>query len=80
MVQSDYHLRLGVAPRMMADSQGLARWNGDATGPASFDRVVPGEYTVCTLPLAWNHDDRRMERVYRGDREALRVYCTPVRV
>ncbi|MDX2091373.1 MAG: carboxypeptidase regulatory-like domain-containing protein [Kofleriaceae bacterium] len=69
-----------VTARMMADSQGLARWNGDATGPASFDRVVPGEYTVCTLPLAWSHDDRRMERVYRGDREALRVYCTPVRV
>jgi uncharacterized GH25 family protein len=58
----------------------VASWEGDPNRPATFERIVPGDYTVCTMPLAWSpSDDKQMKRV-RRDRAAVKVYCTPVRV
>jgi len=69
-----------LSARLFVDNQGFASWEGDAR-PAVFERVVPGDYTVCTMPLAWSPSDQMaMLRVHRGDRNAVKVYCTPVRV
>lgn len=70
-----------LSARLFPESQGLARWEGDPSRPARFERVVPGDYTVCTIPLAWSPNDQKlMKRVHSGDRTSVRVYCAPVHV
>lgn len=70
-----------LSARLFPDSQGLARWEGSESQPAKFERIVPGDYTVCTIPLAWSPNDQKlMKRVHTGDRSSVRVYCAPARV
>lgn len=64
-----------LAPAM----QGRTFWRGDET-QAAFERLVPGDYTVCTVPLEGDpHDQGIMQRVH-GDRASVNVHCIPVRV
>lgn len=70
-----------VTTLMMSQGQGNARWLGKPDQPAAFERLVPGDYSVCAMPLAWSPDDQKqMKRVHYGDRESVKVYCTPIRV
>lgn len=70
-----------LSARLFPESQGLARWEGEPNRLATFERVVPGDYTVCTIPLAWSpNDQKQMKRVHSGDRTLIKVYCAPARV
>jgi uncharacterized GH25 family protein len=70
-----------VSVRIFPESQGIARWERDANKPAQFERLVPGDYTVCTMPLAWSpNDEKLMRRLQTRDRTSVKVYCAPVRV
>ena len=78
-VTFDNYAQLSV--RLFPESQGLARWEGDPNRPARFERLVSGDYTVCTIPLAWSPNDQKlMKRVHSGDRTLVKVYCAPARV
>ncbi|MEO6774821.1 MAG: carboxypeptidase regulatory-like domain-containing protein [Kofleriaceae bacterium] len=64
--------------QFVAGIHGRADWTGDAV--PTFERLVPGDYTVCVMPLAGNpHDPQLMRQVY-NDRASVKVYSTPVRV
>ncbi len=64
--------------QFVAGIHGRADWTGDAV--PTFERLVPGEYTVCVMPLAGSpHDKQIMQQVY-NDRASVKVYSTPVRV
>ena len=61
--------------------QGRADWEGAASRPTAFERLVPGDYTVCTIPLAWSPNDQtQMKRLHTADRTLFNVYCAPARV
>ncbi len=64
--------------QFVASIHGRADWTGDAV--PTFERLVPGEYTVCVMPLAGSpRDPQTMQQVHR-DRASMKVYSTPVRV
>ncbi len=64
-----------LAPAM----QGRTFWKGDASHPA-FERLVPGDFTVCTVPLEGDPHDQELMRRVHADRASVNVHCTPVRV
>jgi hypothetical protein len=70
-----------LSARLFPESQGLARWEGDPARPAKFERLVPGDYTVCAIPLAWSlNDQEQMKRVHHNNHTLFKVYYTPARV
>jgi uncharacterized GH25 family protein len=64
----------------LAEIQGRAEWAGDAGHPAAFERLLPGDYTVCTIPLAWSPNDHKQMQRLQSDRASMKVYCTPAHV
>jgi len=70
-----------LSARLFPELPGMAPWERDASRPATFDRLVPGDYTLCAIPLAGSPNDLQlMKRVREGDRAAVPVHCAPVRV
>lgn len=67
-----------LSSQLLNGVQGQADWEGAASRPAAFERVVPGDYTVCTIPLAWSPNDQvQMKRLHSADRTLFKVYCAP---
>jgi len=67
--------------RIFPESQGIVLWEREANTPAQFTSLAPGDYTVCTMPLAWNpNDEKLMSQLRTRSRESVKVYCAPVRV
>ncbi|HVZ19450.1 MAG TPA: hypothetical protein VG871_00230 [Vicinamibacterales bacterium] len=60
--------------------QGRVDREGDANRPAGFERLLPGDYTVCAMPLAGSAEDQTLMGRVQRNRAAVKVYCTPVRV
>jgi uncharacterized GH25 family protein len=70
-----------LSSQLLNGVQGRADWEGATSRPAAFERLVPGDYTVCTIPLAWSPSDQaQMNRLHSPDRTLFKVYCAPVRV
>ena len=46
----------------------------------TLERLVPGEYTVCVMPLAGSPRDQQIKQQVYSDRASMKVYSTPVRV
>ncbi|HEY6035447.1 MAG TPA: hypothetical protein VIV58_14340, partial [Kofleriaceae bacterium] len=68
-----------------AANHGWIDWARDDDAPGFqrqpvFQRLVPGDYTVCAVPYAGNPHDREVMMQLHRDRGAAAVYCTPVRV
>ncbi|HLL23755.1 MAG TPA: hypothetical protein VK427_16565 [Kofleriaceae bacterium] len=70
-----------LSSQLLNGVQGQADWDGRGSRPAAFERLVPGDYTVCTIPLAWSPEDQTlMKRLHTTDRTLFKVYCAPARV
>ncbi|MDB4953056.1 MAG: hypothetical protein JWO36_625 [Myxococcales bacterium] len=69
-----------LSARLFPEAQGFARWEGDPSRPARFEGIVPDDYTVCTIPLAWSPNDKKLMKRVSGDRALVRVYCAAAHV
>lgn len=70
-----------LSSQLLNGVQGQADWEAAASRPAAFERLVPGDYTVCTIPLPWSPNDQtHMKRLHSADRTLFKVYCAPARV
>jgi hypothetical protein len=64
----------------VVEGQGLARWLGAGSPSPAFRTLVPGDYTVCAIPLAGSPEDQAFMQRVRAHDGAVRACCTPVRV
>ena len=51
-------------------------WN--ATMPAEFTELVPGSYSVCSIPITGNMADSTFLQRLQENANILKVYCKPV--
>jgi hypothetical protein len=58
---------------------GVKIWLGGTDFPA-FDKLKPGQYTVCTLPATGNMADPKLLNELEEQADKLAVYCAPVTV
>ena len=66
--------------KLFTDGCGICRWRADATEALRVERLVPGSYTICTVPLAGDPNDPDFEQRLSDQSDTLAVVCTPVRV
>lgn len=70
--------RRELISKLFTDGYDLGRWRADATEAVAFRKLVPGSYTICTVPLAWDPDDPAFEQRLADESNTLAVFCTPV--
>jgi hypothetical protein len=62
--------------------QGAAKrmkiWSGAPNPPPAFDELVPGAYSVCTIPITGDASDPIFRKRMQANIATLRVYCKPV--
>ncbi len=66
---------LGASPQGKPDF-----WLGAGKPPVVFDELLPGSYSVCTIPLTGNLQDPSFQQKVQQHLEALKVYCKLVTV
>jgi hypothetical protein len=54
-------------------------WFGGPEFP-TYDKQVPGAYTLCVLPINGNLSDPQFEQRLQDHMEALLVYCQPAQI
>jgi hypothetical protein len=69
-----------VAPQLWQSSQGFGQWRGAGSPPPKFGKLIPGDYTVCALPLSGDSNAPGFMERLREHGDAVRVYCTPAKV
>jgi hypothetical protein len=60
---------------MQGGVRGSDIWWGDGKPPATFKELVPGEYSICTLPLNGDLRDPKFGARLQAQAEHLKVYC-----
>ncbi|HTR53306.1 MAG TPA: carboxypeptidase regulatory-like domain-containing protein [Kofleriaceae bacterium] len=60
--------------------QGMKLWFGNASTPPEFDDLVPGSFSVCTIPLTGDLSDPTFLQRVQENIQTLAVYCKPVTV
>jgi hypothetical protein len=64
-----------VTERFLAgDAAGMGFWFGNATWP-TFPKLVPGVYSVCTLPINGNLADMEFQQRLQEHLDKLDVHC-----
>jgi hypothetical protein len=58
---------------------GMKIWFGGSDFP-TFEKLTPGAYTVCTLPVTGNIADPKIQGELQEQADKLAVYCQPVTV
>ncbi|MGN6106991.1 MAG: carboxypeptidase regulatory-like domain-containing protein [Kofleriaceae bacterium] len=61
-------------------AQGMAFWFGGSLPMPVFKEVVPGDYSVCTIPITGNMQDPGFQQRLQQNLEALMVYCKPTKI
>ena len=62
-------------------SQGMKFWFGEGKPMPEFAELVPGDYSVCAIPLTGGKpDDVQFQQRLREHMEDLKVYCKPVKL
>jgi len=61
-------------------AQGMKFWFGEGKPVPEFDELVPGEYSVCTIPITGAFTDPAFQQRLQENMAALKVYCKPVKV
>lgn len=56
-------------------AQGMKFWFGADKPPASFDELVPGEYSVCSIPITGDMSDPKFGSRIQENVATLKVYC-----
>ncbi|HET9990272.1 MAG TPA: carboxypeptidase-like regulatory domain-containing protein, partial [Kofleriaceae bacterium] len=57
---------------------GMKFWT--AMMPAEFSELVPGDYSVCSIPITGNMSDSTFLQRLQESADLLKVYCKPVKV
>jgi len=58
--------------------QGMKLWFGNPSTPPEFDDLVPGSYSVCTIPITGDMSDPTFQQRVQENMQTLAVYCKPV--
>jgi Carboxypeptidase regulatory-like domain len=61
-------------------AQGMKFWFGADKPPASFDELVPGEYSVCSIPITGDMNDPQFSMRIQENVATLKVYCRVTKV
>jgi protocatechuate 3,4-dioxygenase beta subunit len=59
---------------------GMQIWFGPGKPNPSFDELVPGTYTVCSIPVTGNFTDPTFQQRVMENISALKVYCKSAQV
>jgi protocatechuate 3,4-dioxygenase beta subunit len=65
---------------LQGGAQGMKFWFGEGKPIPEFDELVPGEYSVCTIPITGTFSDPAFQQRLQENMTALKVYCKPVKV
>jgi hypothetical protein len=57
---------------------GMKFWYGAGTPAPAFDQLVPGNYSVCAIPVTGNVRDPAFEQQLQANMQSLKVYCSPL--
>jgi protocatechuate 3,4-dioxygenase beta subunit len=60
--------------------QGMKFWFGDGKPLPEFDELVPGDYSVCTIPITGDLNDSQFQQRLQEHMDALKIYCKQVKV
>lgn len=61
-------------------AQGMKFWFGEGKPPAAFDELVPGDYSVCSVPITGNMNDPQFMMRVNEAAQTLAVHCRQVKV
>lgn len=61
-------------------AQGMKFWFGEGKPPALFDELVPGDYTVCSVPITGDMNDPQFMMRINENAQTLKVYCKAAKV
>jgi uncharacterized GH25 family protein len=61
-------------------AQGMKFWFGADKPPAAFDELVPGEYSVCSIPITGDMNDPQFSMRIQENVATLKVYCRVTKV
>ncbi len=57
---------------------GMKFWFGST--PVEFDKLVPGDYSACSVPITGNLSDSTFQQRLQEHMDALKVYCKQVKI
>ena len=60
--------------------QGVKFWLGAGKPPVEFDELVPGNYSVCIIPITGNLQDPSVQQKIQQHLDSLKVYCKAVTI
>jgi uncharacterized GH25 family protein len=60
--------------------QGMKFWFGADKPAPEFDELVPGDYTICSVPITGNLADPTFQQRLQENMQTLKVYCKQTKV
>lgn len=60
--------------------QGMKFWFGEGKPQPEFEELVPGDYSVCTIPISGDLSDQTFQARLQENMEQLKVYCKHTKV
>jgi hypothetical protein len=57
---------------------GMKFWFGVGKPMPTFDQLVPGNYTVCAIPITGSLTDPAFQQQLQANMQSLKVYCSPL--
>ncbi|MDQ3333634.1 MAG: carboxypeptidase-like regulatory domain-containing protein [Myxococcota bacterium] len=61
-------------------AQGMKIWFGAGKPPADFPELVPGDYTVCSVPITGDMNDPQFMMRINENAQTIKVYCKQLKV
>ena len=61
-------------------AQGMKFWFGEGKPPAEFEELVPGDYTVCSIPITGDMNDPQFMMRINENAQTLKAYCKAAKV
>ncbi|MGE0402922.1 MAG: carboxypeptidase regulatory-like domain-containing protein [Kofleriaceae bacterium] len=65
---------------MQGSAQGMKFWLGNGSPMPSFDELVAGDYSVCTIPITGSLAEPTFQQRLQENVASLKVYCKAVKV
>jgi len=60
--------------------QGMKFWFGAAMPTPEFEELLPGNYSVCAVPITGNFSDPAFQQQIQANMQSLKVYCRQVQI
>jgi uncharacterized GH25 family protein len=60
--------------------QGMKFWFGEGKPLPDFEELVPGDFSVCTIPITGDLSDTTFQQRLQEEMESLKVYCKHIKV